>query len=94
MRFQVMRRWRSPSIAFAKAPRGRISSGIEDQNAAASPSAIATIARQSWCAARSAPSQPPRGTPDVDRDAQANCPTIAMNAGEFGRPKQPDHHVL
>jgi hypothetical protein len=28
-----MRRWRSPSIAFAKAPRGRISSGIEDQNA-------------------------------------------------------------
>jgi hypothetical protein len=35
-----------------------------------------------------------KGTPDVDRDAQANCPTIAMNAGEFGRPKQPDHHVL
>jgi hypothetical protein len=61
MRFQVMRRWRSPSIAFAKAPRGRISSGIEDQNAAASPSAIATIARQSWCAARSAPSQPAGG---------------------------------
>ena len=32
----------------------------------ASPSAIATIARRSWCAARSARSQPPRGTPDVE----------------------------
>ena len=29
-----------------------------------------------------------------NRDTQANCPTIAMNAGEFGRAKQPDHHVL
>jgi hypothetical protein len=25
------------------------------------------------------------GTPDVNRDTYANCPTIAMNAGEFGR---------
>jgi hypothetical protein len=41
-----------------------------------------------------APSQAPSGTPDVNRDAQANCPTIAMKAGEFERPKQPDHHVL
>jgi hypothetical protein len=23
-----------------------------------------------------------------------NCPTIAMNAGEFEPPKHPDHHVL
>jgi hypothetical protein len=41
-----------------------------------------------------APSQAPSGTPDVNRDAQANCPTIATNTVEFGRPKQPDHHVL
>ena len=34
------------------------------------------------------------GTPDVNRDTQANCPTIAMNAGEFGRANQSDHHVL
>jgi hypothetical protein len=27
-------------------------------------------------------------TPDVDRDTQANCPTIAMNAGEFGPANQ------
>src|SRR5580704_4185888 len=26
--------------------------------------------------------------------AQANCPTIAMNAGEFGRASQSDHHGL
>jgi hypothetical protein len=43
-----MRRWRSSSIAFAEALRELISSGIENQNAAASPSALATIARQSW----------------------------------------------
>ena len=36
----------------------------------------------------------PSGTPDVNRDTQANCPTIAMNAGEFGRANQSDHHVL
>jgi hypothetical protein len=24
----------------------------------------------------------------------ANCPTIAMNADEFGRTNQSDHHVL
>ena len=39
-------------------------------------------------------SQAPSGTPDVNRDTQANCPTIAMNAGEFGRANQSDHHVL
>jgi hypothetical protein len=37
-----MRRWRSSSIAFAEALRELISSGIENQNAAASPSALAT----------------------------------------------------
>jgi hypothetical protein len=29
-----------------------------------------------------------------NRDTQTNCPTIAMNAGEFGRTNQSDHHVL
>ncbi len=41
-----------------------------------------------------APSHAPSGTPDVNRDTQANCPTIAMNTGEFGRAIQSDHHVL
>src|SRR5207237_10257974 len=36
----------------------------------------------------------PVATPGVNRDIQANCPTIAMNAGEFGRANQSDHHVL
>jgi hypothetical protein len=27
-------------------------------------------------------------------DTQANSPTKAMNAGEFGRANQSDHHVL
>jgi hypothetical protein len=34
------------------------------------------------------------GSPDVNRDIQANCPTIAMNAGEFGRANQSDEHVF
>jgi hypothetical protein len=34
------------------------------------------------------------GTPDVNRDTQANCPTIAMNTGEFGPANQSDHYVF
>jgi hypothetical protein len=38
--------------------------------------------------------QAPSGTLDVNRDTLANCPAIAMNAGEFGRANRSDHHVL
>jgi hypothetical protein len=58
---------------------------------------IWSSARLAASAARAnprAPSHAPSGTPDVNRDTQANCPTIAMNAGEFGRANQSDHHVL
>jgi hypothetical protein len=34
------------------------------------------------------------GTSDITWGTQANCPTIAMNAGEFEGAKQPDHHGL
>src|SRR6266446_8105467 len=43
----------------------------------------ARLAASAARANRRAPSQAPSGTPDVNRDSQANCPTIAMNAGEF-----------
>src|SRR5258705_9426730 len=31
------------------------------------------------------------GTPDVNRDTKSNCPTMAMNASDFGRANQSDH---
>ena len=36
----------------------------------------------------------PSGKREFDRDTRANCPTIAMNAGEFGERTKSDHHVL
>jgi hypothetical protein len=44
------------------------------------------LRRQGQILARAKPA--PSGIPDVNRDTQANCPTIAMNAGEFGRANQ------
>jgi hypothetical protein len=55
-------------------------------------SAHLELRRQGQILARQARRQ--AATSDVNRDTQANCPTIAMNASEFGRANQSDHHVL
>jgi hypothetical protein len=68
-----------------------------DQRAGRQAPLIWFSARLAVSAARAnprAPSQTPNGTSDVNRDTQTNCPTIAMNAGEFERANQSDHHVL